>query len=80
MEAIYRDWFEHTVDVSAELMERGVARGHTPRMPVHDVARALTAMNGSFLLDLVARDREFDEAPALEALWTVWSRTTWPQP
>lgn len=78
VEAAYRDWLEHTIDVSAELIERGVARGHTPPMPVHDVARALTAMNGNYLLDLVARDPDFDEAAALEALWTVWSRTTWP--
>jgi len=78
VEDVYRAWFEHTVEVSAELIERGVERGHTPPMPVRDVARALTAMNGNYLLDLVARDPDFDEAAALEALWTVWSRTTWP--
>jgi len=78
VEAVYRAWFDHTVEVSAELIERGVARGHTPPMPVRDVTRALTAMNGNYLLDLVARDPEFDEAAALETLWTVWSRTTWP--
>ena len=55
-----------------------MALGHAPPMPVHDVARALTAMNGNFLLDLVRRDPAFDEEVALEALWTVWSRTTWP--
>jgi len=80
VEAAYRAWFEHTVEVSAELIERGVARGHTPPMPVRDVARALTAMNGNYLLDLVARDPAFDEATALEALWVVWARTTWPEP
>ncbi len=78
VEAAYRAWLEHTVDVSAELIARGVALGHTPAMPVHDVARALTAMNGNYLLDLVRQDPAFDEAAALEALWTVWSRTTWP--
>jgi hypothetical protein len=30
------------------------------------------------MLDLVARDPEFDTDAALEALWTVWSRVTWP--
>jgi AcrR family transcriptional regulator len=78
VEAAYRAWLEHTVDVSAELIARGVALGHTPPMPVHDVARALTAMNGNYLLDLVRQDPAFDEAAAVEALWTVWSRTTWP--
>ena len=78
VEAAYRAWLDHTVDVSAELIRRGVERGHTPPLPVADVARALTAMNGTYLLDLVARDPAFDEAAALDALWTVWSRTTWP--
>lgn len=79
VEAAYRAWIDHTVAVSAELIERGVERGHTPPMPVHDVARALTAMNASYMLELVARDPDFDPDAALEALWTVWSRTTWPE-
>jgi AcrR family transcriptional regulator len=79
VEAAYRAWIDHTVDVSAELIERGVERGHTPPMPVHDVARALTAMNASYMLELVTRDPEFDTDAALEALWVVWSRVTWPR-
>jgi AcrR family transcriptional regulator len=79
VEAAYRAWIDHTVDVSAELIERGVERGHTPPMPVHDVARALTAMNASYMLELVTRDPEFDTEAALEALWVVWSRVTWPR-
>jgi TusA-related sulfurtransferase len=47
-------------------------------MPVREVARALTAMNASYLLELVARDPSFDADAALEALWTVWRQTTWP--
>lgn len=78
VEAAYRAWIDHAVEVSAELIERGVERGHTPPMPVRDVARALTAMNASYMLELVARDPEFDADAALEALWTIWSRVTWP--
>lgn len=78
VERAYRDWLEHAIEVSAELVERGVALGHTPPMPVQDVTRALTQMNANYLLDLVARDPEFDPHAALEALWTVWARTTWP--
>jgi len=47
-------------------------------MPVRDVAQALNAMNRQYLLDLVARDPNFDRDAALEALWTVWTRTAWP--
>jgi hypothetical protein len=36
-------------------------------------------MNGAYLLDLVTIDPMFDADAALEALWTVWSRTTWPE-
>jgi len=78
VERAYRAWLDHTVEVSAELIERGVERGHTPPMPVREVARALTAMNANYLLELVARDPSFDADAALEALWTVWMRTTWP--
>jgi AcrR family transcriptional regulator len=79
VERALRAWTDHTVDVSAELVARGVARGHTPAMPVREVSRALTAMNGAYLLDLVAHDPDFDADAALEALWTVWTRTTWPR-
>ena len=34
VEAAYRAWIDHTVDVSAELIQRGVERGHTPPLPV----------------------------------------------
>ena len=78
VEAAYRAWFDLSVDVSAALVQRGVDRGHTPPLAVHAVTRALTAMNASYLLDLVARDPAFDADVALDALWTVWSRTTWP--
>jgi AcrR family transcriptional regulator len=78
VERRYNEWLDHAIDVSAELIERGVARGHTPPMRVPEVTRALTRMNAHYLLDLVARDSEFDTDAALEALWTVWTRTTWP--
>ncbi|MGZ4278495.1 MAG: TetR/AcrR family transcriptional regulator [Solirubrobacteraceae bacterium] len=78
VEQAYRRWLDDTVDISALMIARGVAIGHTPPMPVREVARALTNMNGHYLLDLVAHDPAFDEQAAVEALWTVWTRTTWP--
>jgi AcrR family transcriptional regulator len=79
VERAYRAWIDHTVEVSAELIERGIAQGHTPPMATLEVARALTAMNGNYLLDLIRHDPGFDTEVALEALWTVWMRTTWPE-
>jgi AcrR family transcriptional regulator len=78
VERRYHAWLDHAIEVSTQLVERGVARGHTPAMPVLEVTRALTQMNAHYLLDLVARDPEFDADAALEALWIVWTRTTWP--
>ena len=78
-EAAARAFHERAIEVSIELVQRGVDRGHTPAMPVPDVVRALANMNVQYLLDLVALDPEFDTDAALEALWTVWRRTTWPQ-
>jgi AcrR family transcriptional regulator len=78
VERAYRQWLDHSVAVTAELIARGVERGHTPAMPAADVARALTHMNGNYLLDLIATNPDFDEEVALAALWTVWRRTTWP--
>ena len=78
VERAYRAWVEQTVELTAQLLQRGVREGHTPPLPVLEVARALAAMNARYLLELVARNPEFDVAAALDALWTVWSRTTWP--
>ena len=78
VEEAHRAFTDRTVDIITELIERGVALGHTPPMPVRDVAEALHAMNRQYLLDLVARDPNFDRDRALNALMTVWTRTTWP--
>ncbi len=74
-----RALFERSVDVTAELLQRGIDVGHTPQLPVREVARALNLMNSAYLLDLVAGGEPFDADAALEALWCVWTRTTWPE-
>jgi TetR/AcrR family transcriptional regulator, ethionamide resistance regulator len=78
VEQTLRAFTDRTVDIVTELIERGVAMGHTPPMPVRDVAEALHAMNRQYLLELVARDPNFDRDRTLNALMTVWTRTTWP--
>jgi TetR/AcrR family transcriptional regulator, ethionamide resistance regulator len=78
VEQALRTFTDRINDTAAELIERGVALGHTPPMPVRDVAEALHAMTRHYLLDLVARDLNFDRDRALNALMIVWTRTTWP--
>jgi AcrR family transcriptional regulator len=79
LERARRALFERSVDVIAGLLQRGIDQGHTPALPVHDVARALHTMNSYYLLDLAATEGSFDGDAALEALWCVWTRTTWPE-
>lgn len=76
VEAALRDWADRAVEVSVRLLRLGIEQGATPAMPVADVARALHAMNRAYLLELVASDRRIDRDAAVEALWTVWVRTT----
>jgi TetR/AcrR family transcriptional regulator, ethionamide resistance regulator len=80
VEQARRAMYERSIEVTGALIERGIAEGNTPPLPVHDVAWALTAMNSRYLLDLLASDQEFDADAALETLWTIWTRTTWPDP
>lgn len=77
VEAALRDWADRAIGVSVGLLRLGIEQGVTPAMPVEDVARALHAMNRAYLLELVASDRGIDRDAAVEALWTVWVRTTW---
>jgi AcrR family transcriptional regulator len=78
VEQAYRALIERAIDILTDAIQRGITLGHTPPMPARDVAEALNAMNRAYLLGLVARDPKFDREAALEALWTVWRRTTWP--
>jgi AcrR family transcriptional regulator len=78
VERAYRALIGRAIEVLTDGIERGIAFGHTPPMPVRDVAQALNAMNRQYLLDLIAQDPNFDRDAALEALWTVWKRTVWP--
>jgi hypothetical protein len=49
-------------------------------MPVADVAKALHAMNRAYLSELVASEQGIVQRAAVEALWTIWVRTTWAEP
>ena len=61
VERAYRDAFERSVDATAALAPR-------------PVARALMHLNASYLTDVLARTPEPDPDEALETLWTIWSR------
>lgn len=76
----FRAWTDRAVAVSVTLLQQGIEHGLTPPMPVEHVARALHAMNRAYLSELVGADTGIDRHVAVEALWTVWVRTTWIDP
>jgi AcrR family transcriptional regulator len=78
VERAANELLDRTVAITAGLIERGIEQGHTPPCDAVEVARALTVMNSRYLLETVARDPRFDADRALNALWIVWARTTWP--
>jgi AcrR family transcriptional regulator len=60
VERAYREAFERSVDATAALAPR-------------PVARALMHLNAGYLTDVLARASDPDRDEALETLWTIWS-------
>jgi AcrR family transcriptional regulator len=73
VEEAYRAVVERSVDAMAAQIAEGIAEGRLREVSPRNVARALTLMNGYYLLDALGHDPEADAAVALETLWTVWA-------
>jgi hypothetical protein len=55
-------------------MVDGIQTGRITReVSPPDMARALTLLNGNYLLDTLGREPRADPAIVLETLWTVWT-------
>jgi len=65
----HRDFVERTVNRLAEMVP-----ADSPGAAL-EVARALVALNASYLLDAFTRDPAVEHAAAQRTLWTLWSRT-----
>jgi AcrR family transcriptional regulator len=75
LDAVYNVFVDRAVDETAALIEDGIERGGLRAVSAPDVARALTHMNGHYLLDALGREPRQDPAVALETLMTVWTGT-----
>lgn len=73
VEEAYRAVVERSVDAMAALIAEGVAEGALRPVSPREVARALTLMNGHYLLDALGREPPADPAVVLETLWTIWA-------
>jgi AcrR family transcriptional regulator len=74
VERAYLATIERAIDLTTALIEDGIESGRVTR-PVSppDVARALTLLNGNYLLDTLGREPRKDPEVVLETLWTVWT-------
>jgi TetR/AcrR family transcriptional regulator, ethionamide resistance regulator len=75
LDAAYRGLVDRAVDMTAGLIEDGIARGGLRPVSAPDVARALTVMNGNYLLDALATEPRTDPQVVLDTLMAVWTGT-----
>jgi AcrR family transcriptional regulator len=74
VERAYRATVERAIVLTAALIEEGIESGRVTReVSPLDMARALTLLNGNYLLDTLGREPRHDPAVVLETLWTVWT-------
>jgi AcrR family transcriptional regulator len=64
---------ERAIDLTARLIEDAIAVGRVRPVSPPDMARALTLLNGSYLLDTLGREPRADADVVLETLWSVWT-------
>lgn len=74
VERAYRATTERAIALTAALIVDGIETGRiTRRVSPPDMARALTLLNGNYLLDTLGREPRTDPAIVLDTLWTVWT-------
>jgi AcrR family transcriptional regulator len=74
VERAYRATTERAIALTEALMVDGIQTGRiTRRVSPPDMSRALTLLNGNYLLDTLGREPRADPAIVLETLWTIWT-------
>jgi TetR/AcrR family transcriptional regulator, ethionamide resistance regulator len=75
----YRGLVEGFIQLTADAMQRRVDRGEVEAIDAPEVARALVWMLNGYLLDKLGGSDRPDRDRILEAVWTVWTRTLFPE-
>jgi TetR/AcrR family transcriptional regulator, ethionamide resistance regulator len=74
VERAYQATIERAIALTAALIVDGLETGRiTRQVSPPDMARALTLLNGNYLLDTLGREPRADPAIVLETLWTIWT-------
>jgi AcrR family transcriptional regulator len=75
VEAAYGEFTEWAIQATARLFDLGVQEGNLQPFDTQNVARALTLLNRSYLLDALTGAHPQDPDTVLRTLLTVWTRT-----
>ena len=75
VEAAYGQFTEWAIEATAQLFDLGVREGNLQPLDTRNVARALTLLNRSYLLDALTGAHPQDRDTVLRTLVTVWTRT-----
>jgi AcrR family transcriptional regulator len=79
VERAYSTMVEGFIAITAQAIEVRVASGELGPLDAPEIARALIHMLNGYLQDTFARGvGEVDRERALEAVWTIWTRTLFP--
>jgi AcrR family transcriptional regulator len=73
VERAYLATIERAIDLTTGLIEDAIEVGRVRPVSPPDMARALTLLNGNYLLDTLGREPRADPAVVLETLWMVWT-------
>jgi AcrR family transcriptional regulator len=75
IERIYRGFIDMFVELTEQSLTERIEAGRIQPVDAREVARALTCMNERYFLESFGRGPQTDPARALDAVWTIWTRT-----
>ncbi|WP_187369120.1 TetR/AcrR family transcriptional regulator [Baekduia soli] len=75
VDRVYRSFVDWSAQFTATIFAEGVATGRVRDVPdITATSRALTLMNGVFLIDAMEREGGLQRDVAVDVLWTIWAR------
>jgi AcrR family transcriptional regulator len=76
VERAYRASLDWASSATAAVWRANIASGLVRPVPdVDAAARALTVLNGAYLIETLGRDQGADPRVVADTLWTIWART-----
>jgi TetR/AcrR family transcriptional regulator, ethionamide resistance regulator len=81
VEAAYNGMVEAFIAITAEAIQTRIDAGELGPLEAPDMARALVRMLNAYLGDTLGRNADkHDPERVLDTIWTIWTRTLFPEP